>query len=76
MSGVDPLLVVSLRNVSSKLENFLSEVVKHTSHVDGGVSSDALVQTISLHQLHDPGRRKGDVGSLSTADSLSLGLRL
>ena len=76
MSGDDPLLLVSLGDVAGKLENFLSEVVKHTSHVDGGVSSDGLVQTISLHQLHEPCWRKGDVGSLSTADCLSLGLRL
>ena len=76
MSGVDPLLFVSIGDVAGKLENFLSEVVKHTSHVDRGVSSDRLVKTISLHQLHDSGWRKGDVGSLSSADSLSLGLRL
>ena len=70
MPIVDPSLLILSCNVSREFKDLTNKVVKHTGHVDGSVSSDHFVQTISLHQLHDFVRWDVDFGSLSSRDLL------
>ena len=77
MSGVDPFgLFVLLSKLPSKIKDLLDNVVEHSGHEDGSVSSDRLVETISLHQLHDSRWWKLDVGSLGGSDGFGSDLGL
>ena len=63
VSRDDPLLLLLDGDVATHFNDFLSEVFDATGHVNGGLLANSLVEAVSSHHAHEPGRRKNDICS-------------
>ncbi len=63
VSGDDPFHTVLLRHVSSKLQDFSSEVLQDSSNIDWCTSSDSLRILLCAQDSSDTANRESESGS-------------